>query len=1480
MLTLPGAGDDVIIDGYEITVSAFGSEPQPVNSITIKADTRDDHAYLRINNGAGLSVSNNVTVISPNNRDKNIYLYVYGTLDIGGNLNFERSNNFTRYRYLQLYINGGSVSVSGNFNYNYYRAANNEDYDDVFMANAATFRCANVNFRKDLGGQININMSGSSRWRVSGNFIVDENGGDDFEFVMTESSLIDIGGNFTAYCDGAEDLQWYMSQTAGTNHFYVAGNFLIDHNSGENIDFALSNSAQITTGGDFAIDWSGSRADDSDINFTMTNNALIDIEGSLEINMNEIVRNTCDIRIGMDYNSKIEVGVDNNLMLENTTIAISDGDVFYFKLDRDASFIVHGQARFLQDGDGLFYIDLNQNADGTTTDAILQVDGRFRINKTDGDAFRIFAQNYATIDVGDDFIVAITGHDAGWQNDEIQLTNDATINVGRSFSYTLNVPNENNLVLDLDQNAGIYVNTVDAIVSESSTISIIDGYRLDIDLDENSKFYTVGDLNINQSGNENFYIDLNAAPTTSVTAGSEIRASGNFNIRKDDGDAFRLRLQANSDINIGGDFIVNTIGHDAGWQNDEIEMNDNSGIDVDGSFSFSLNVPNENSIYLDMNDKSTFYVGVDNGSLAETTTLNLTNGYSLYFELDENAVFETYGNMTVNFAGDEYLDFALNGNADGGVIDAQLNIDGNWTINKTDGDRFRIRLNEHSDINVGGNFSYTSTNHDSGPWDGEHIILTNDGRFDINGDFTFDMNDNSNQNDLVLDLDNNGILDIAGDALMQMTQGESFYIDMDGDSRMNIGGNLECTSSCNGTMDLEFNANANGVLADAQLNIGGDWTIIKTNGDQFNLELNEDADIKIEGNFSYTATNHDAGMWDNDRLILNDNSTIDTDGNFTFSTNDPNRQNDLIIDLNNNSVLSMGTDLTNSSAIYMKDGYRMRIRLDDNARLYASGDLNIGFNGNDTWQICDLRLNSDAGTTSEMYVTGNLTLNNDYNQDLFEVRLYQNGSLLDVDGNIDITSALTQGRVGFRLDNASELHIGGSFLRNATPNRYGYLDARNTSTVYYDGNGSAGQQKVAENYGDGTDAFNYQYVVINNTWGTVPQLTMEGTTKIIANRDLKFTDGIVDATLSKYFIIQDNATVSDASDNSYVDGYIHKIGNDAFTFPVGDTDNDDGTSTRYAPATLTPYSAGSSAPSTNTEFSCAYVNVNPHAVGDTALKEAPIHHLSKEEYWLIDDVVRNSTWDVTLSWGFPRSGGIDNVTEIRVAHWDGSIWENYGNNATTGTTTDGTIKVNNISNFSPFTLASVTRGNPLPVSFIDFIANTNGESVFLKWTTLTEINNDYFTVQRSFDAVNFEDISFVNGAGSNNTAISYYDTDEKPFSGISYYRIKQTDYDGKYSFSAIKSININNKTATNNSDVNLIVYPNPVNIGNILNVDYNSEIDNIDINIFDISGRYLNADVSYNFNNASINTNTLSTGVYFLIIKIDNKIFKNKFIVK
>src|SRR5690606_33984511 len=182
------------------------------------------------------------------------------------------------------------------------------------------------------------------------------------------------------------------------------------------------------------------------------------------------------------------------------------------------------------------------------------------------------------------------------------------------------------------------------------------------------------------------------------------------------------------------------------------------------------------------------------------------------------------------------------------------------------------------------------------------------------------------------------------------------------------------------------------------------------------------------------------------------------------------------------------------------------------------------------------------------------------------------------------------------------------------------------------------------------------------------------------------------------------------------------------------------------------------------------VDVGPLALPTT------LHHISHCEYWTIDRSAGTPNARVTLSWDTPESCEVTAgaLTELRVARWTGTNWDDRGNGGTTGNATAGTVSSAAVETvFSPWTLASVTENNPLPVELLLFTATPGAGQVDLAWSTASERNNAYFTVERSTDALHFSPLLQVAGAGNSQGLLHYTAADLAPLAGMSYYRLRQ-----------------------------------------------------------------------------------------------------------
>ncbi|MCZ2392662.1 MAG: cadherin-like domain-containing protein, partial [Chitinophagales bacterium] len=163
----------------------------------------------------------------------------------------------------------------------------------------------------------------------------------------------------------------------------------------------------------------------------------------------------------------------------------------------------------------------------------------------------------------------------------------------------------------------------------------------------------------------------------------------------------------------------------------------------------------------------------------------------------------------------------------------------------------------------------------------------------------------------------------------------------------------------------------------------------------------------------------------------------------------------------------------------------------------------------------------------------------------------------------------------------------------------------------------------------------------------------------------------------------------------------------------------------------------------------------------------------------------------------------------------------------------------------------------LPVELLYFDASSQGCSIILNWATASELNNDYFEVQRSQDAINWETIARVIGHGTTNDRNDYSQVDASSLSGTVYYRLRQVDYDGTSELHKVVAVQ-----APSCGSRKVIVYPNPTH--HVLNVriDYVNYND-LDIKIYDSKGglvKQLTSVVSDN----KIDVQSLPDGTYLL----------------
>lgn len=187
---------------------------------------------------------------------------------------------------------------------------------------------------------------------------------------------------------------------------------------------------------------------------------------------------------------------------------------------------------------------------------------------------------------------------------------------------------------------------------------------------------------------------------------------------------------------------------------------------------------------------------------------------------------------------------------------------------------------------------------------------------------------------------------------------------------------------------------------------------------------------------------------------------------------------------------------------------------------------------------------------------------------------------------------------------------------------------------------------------------------------------------------------------------------------------------------------------------------------------------------------------------------------------------------------------------------------------------------PLPIELIAFNARAKNGQVELNWETASETNNDYFTIQRTTDGIDFQSVGQeIDGAGNSTSVLSYKGTDRNPNRGSSYYRLKQTDFNGMSSYSAMVNVKIDE------NDFYWDLYGNLSDGSKLILVMTAGKGKECKLDIFDNRGlRVYSKIIIINFSGKHTDEHllpfTLGAGTYVVSLSTDNDLSSRKMVVR
>lgn len=185
-----------------------------------------------------------------------------------------------------------------------------------------------------------------------------------------------------------------------------------------------------------------------------------------------------------------------------------------------------------------------------------------------------------------------------------------------------------------------------------------------------------------------------------------------------------------------------------------------------------------------------------------------------------------------------------------------------------------------------------------------------------------------------------------------------------------------------------------------------------------------------------------------------------------------------------------------------------------------------------------------------------------------------------------------------------------------------------------------------------------------------------------------------------------------------------------------------------------------------------------------------------------------------------------------------------------------------MSDFSEIYLHGYNNvASPLPIELVSFIVECQKNDIIVNWTTASETNSDIFIVEKSRNGSNWQEVETIDAAGNSTSTINYSITDNDSWNGVSYYRLRQLDFDGKEEvFGPISVSCVDNGNS-------MIVFPNPSNGNFTVEINSNETIDSATVQLMDYMGRILSnktVDITTGVNQVYFDNVDLKRGTYIV----------------
>ncbi|MBU6159054.1 MAG: hypothetical protein KGP35_08485 [Bacteroidetes bacterium] len=429
----------------------------------------------------------------------------------------------------------------------------------------------------------------------------------------------------------------------------------------------------------------------------------------------------------------------------------------------------------------------------------------------------------------------------------------------------------------------------------------------------------------------------------------------------------------------------------------------------------------------------------------------------------------------------------------------------------------------------------------------------------------------------------------------------------------------------------------------------------------------------------------------------------------------------------------------------------------------------------------------DYGYPTNIEISGNLTILGQVSMGALKIPLKVGGNLIIGDNSINTGSSLT-----LSTKPNGDLWLNGDFIRY-NDNLLAYGDR----AVYLKGTANAKISTFPITAGNPTQFFR-ELIIDKNSTCTI---TLKCPVGIEAA--MTFYNGLVVSDYSNILVINDNAIVTGANANSFVNGPVRKIGNQAFTFPVGSVV---GGVNHFRSISI-------AAPGSPFDiYEAEFIRGNAQTMGNV---QSPIVRVSQCEYWMLSSLNGESNLNnVTLTWSSqsPCNTGnyVTDLNELTVARLVSNTWINQGRTSSSLSnppiTDSGQIAsgfISGVNNPSFFTLASTSIAeNSLPFQLLSFKAKINATKVQLDWSVGGNDEQKEYLVEHSIDGIKFK-VIWVVVAKAALVQADYTIIHPNPVDGLNYYRITAVAFNNNRNQSHIARLYICKA-------VKISLSPNPV----------------------------------------------------------------------